>query len=227
MAEPDLKSEGKGVAVLGGFSPAVFHPAWFSDQELIRPDEVDRADVKIVTPDLAVFSLPWIDVQVSQQRFDVITKELVMFEPMRDLVAGTLRLLRGTRFRAIGINHYFHYSTKPMPESLARFARLDSEPAWSQLASPTLTTLVLRAKRPAALAEDQEGFIHVEVQPSVPVSNGTFVLVNDHYDLRTLQADDSADAVERTLVDLWDVSSDYARGVADDIARGITEFANA
>src|SRR5205823_853324 len=134
---------------------------------------------------------PWVAVQATQERVDLMGDEPVMFEALRDLAAGAIRILRGSRVRAVGINHYFHYALPAMSDSLGAFVGLSSNPAWRELESPSVHALNVRAARPEDWAVVLEGYLGVQIEPSIHVKNGLFVAINDHYEITSRKDDES------------------------------------
>lgn len=70
---PQLKIQAVSIVLRGQFNPAMFHPVWFASQNLIRPQEAESADVKIIHANLAVFDVEWLQVSITPDRFIVAT----------------------------------------------------------------------------------------------------------------------------------------------------------
>jgi hypothetical protein len=199
--EPEI--QGMTVVLLGDFNPKIFQPAWFGGQGLIRQTEADEADVKIVHPDVVEFSLDWLVVQVTRERFSADTQQDAFFEAMRDLVLGTFDLLSHTPLTRMGINMAMHY-------------RMESEDAWHEfghrlapkdlwqgvLEKPGLMNLTMQGARP----DNHKGHIQVQAQPSRRVPNGILLNVNDHYDAKEEQLPSGAGAIMTMLRDNWETS---------------------
>lgn len=220
MAE--LRFEGRGLVIAGAFSPAMLHPAWFVEHELIRPDEGGKANVQVISSEITLWELPWVSVQVSQQRLDLVCDDPVSYEAVRDLGQGTLRLLRGNRVTAIGMNYYFHYAVDGMPMALNRFSGLHEARSWSLTSEPFVTQMKVRTGRPEALAPGIDGFFAIDLQPSVQVkSGGVFFGMNDHYDLKQTRGSDLEGRVQRLLTEAWEPSRDHAQRVAEAVIADI------
>ena len=114
---PQLEIQAVNIVLRGQFNPAIFHPTWFAAQNLIRPQEAESADVKIIHANLAVFDIEWLQVSITQDRFMVATSQEAYYEVLRDLAVGTFTLLNHTPLQVMGINQEFHYA-------------LESEQAW-------------------------------------------------------------------------------------------------
>src|SRR3712207_1383849 len=102
--------EGATVVLLGSFNPAIFHPAWFAANGLIREEEARAAEIEIVHPNAAVFRTEWLVIESARDRFLATTILDAYYEPLRDLVVGVLDLLSHTPLTAMGLNRDFHYS---------------------------------------------------------------------------------------------------------------------
>ena len=70
---PDI--QGVTVVFLGDFNPKIFQPAWFAVQGLIRQQEAEEANVEIIHPDVVSFSLEWLALQVTRERFAISTTQ--------------------------------------------------------------------------------------------------------------------------------------------------------
>ena len=92
------KAEVKGhnIVLLGDFNPKIFQPAWFAAENLIQKAEADKADIRIVHPDLVGFSLDWLLLDVTRERFIAGTIQEPYDVIIRDLVIGAFRLLHHT-----------------------------------------------------------------------------------------------------------------------------------
>ena len=82
MPESKPEIENVSVVLIGSLNPAIFHPAWFAREGLIQQEEADRADVRIVSPDVSVFSIGWLVVEVTLDRFAARTSQVQNLEPL-------------------------------------------------------------------------------------------------------------------------------------------------
>ena len=66
MPEPEVS--GVSVVGAGAFNPAIIHPRWFADKELIPENAAEHAmgQQMVVTPQLATFTADWLTVQLTQ-----------------------------------------------------------------------------------------------------------------------------------------------------------------
>src|SRR5437879_6385671 len=108
MPVPELT--GVTIVGAGSFNPAIIHPRWLADKELI-PENLaahamaqDDPQKMVVTPQVALFVADWLSVQVTQQQAIFSTVELAREVDLRDLARGVFNLLPETPVDAIGIN---------------------------------------------------------------------------------------------------------------------------
>ncbi|MEA2390213.1 MAG: hypothetical protein QOK31_322 [Solirubrobacteraceae bacterium] len=105
----------------GSFNPAIFHPRWLADKELIAGNAADDALEKtVVSPQMATFTADWLSVQVTVQQAVFATVEEGRELELRDLALGVFDVLPETPIGALGINGDVHF-------------RVQSEEAWHAL----------------------------------------------------------------------------------------------
>lgn len=205
------------IVILGQFNPAIFHPAWFAAQELIRPQEADAAEVQIVHPEASIFQIDWCIISVTRDRFQAGTLQEPYFEPLRDLVCGVFSVLNHTPVRAVGINRQFHYRLASEETWHAVGHHLAPKDEWIDLLdSPGTKQLVIEGQRP----DERLGYIRVLVEPSNKVEFGIHLEINDHYDL---SSSSSASSSTNTLVEIlfqkWNESMQRAYTISEKIAK--------
>src|SRR5262245_20635588 len=88
--------EAISIVLLGKFNPAIFQPAWFGAQGLLRPAEAENAKIELIRPEFSKFATDWFNLEVIDARFSAFTKNTSMYEALKDLVIGTFRLLQHT-----------------------------------------------------------------------------------------------------------------------------------
>lgn len=215
---PQLKLQGVNIVLRGSFNPAIFHPSWFAAQGLIRSQEADAAEVKVVHPQAAVFDADWLRVQATPDRFQLSTIQEAFYELLRDLVVGVFRLLNHTPLTVLGINRDFHYSLASEQAWHAVGDTLTPKEPWSGiLERPGMQNVTIQGMRP----DDLEGYIRVKVEPSVKVTPyGVYVDVNDHYVLNLDDRDPSpANQVVSLLSTNWQQSLRRGSKIADSIVQ--------
>src|SRR6266542_4178602 len=166
---PDL--HGAAIVLLGGFNPAIFQPAWFEKHELIPEEETTNVANLIILPDLAQFSLDWLQVNVTGDRFQVSSARPESFNLLRDLVIGTFRILSHTPIRAMGVNRDLHF--KLNIDRLNEIGHLLAPKSYWQgvLKDPRTRNLVVQGQRP----DTHDGHIDVKVEPSARIPSAIYI----------------------------------------------------
>lgn len=157
-----LEIEGVGIVLVGSFNPKIFQPAWFAAENLIRKEEAQAANIELIHPQVARFSLDWLQLQVTEEQFSATTTQSSFYEPLRDLVLGTFRLLRHTPVRMMGLNRDSHFRM-PTEEAWHAFGhRLTPKEPWAGvLKEPGMRSLTMEGLRPDGF----QGYIRVRLSP--------------------------------------------------------------
>ncbi len=209
---PQLIIQAANIIIRGQFIPTMFHPAWFATQNLIRQQEAEEAEIKVIVPDVAVFEAEWLQVEVTRDRFRAASFQEAFYESLRDVVVGTFTVLHQTPLRVMGINQEFHYEFDSEKAWHAVGNRLAPKPDWDEmLDNPGMKSLTMEGKR----TDDYTGYIQVRVAPSTRARFGVFIEVNDHYvltsekeisastsDLETILSEKWLDSMKRS----WDIA---------------------
>lgn len=205
--------EGLHIVLIGSFNPQIFQPAWFSVEKLIRKEEADSAKIEVLHPQVASFSLEWLELRASLDRFYVSTSSDRQFHPelARDLTLGTFRILHHTPLRMLGLNHYFHFSM-PSEEAWHKVGHImaPQKPWKGLLERPGMRSLAMQGIRPDGF----KGNINVFVEPSIPVHHGLFVLINDHYEVAKAEEPEGASELMNTLEKIWKESLEKSKNIA-------------
>jgi len=205
MSPPKPEIEGVGIVLVGSFNPRIFQPAWFAAENLIREEEEQAAKIELIHRQVAIFSLDWLHLQVTDEQFIVTTTQSSFYEPLRDLVLGTFRLLRHTPIRMMGLNRDCHFR---MPSEEAYHGlghRLTPKEPWAGiLKEPGMRSLTMEGVRP----DNLKGYIRVRVEPSVRVHPGVFINVNDHYEVKDTATVRGCDEIIDILDREWKSSLD-------------------
>src|SRR5437899_2220983 len=104
MSPRAVETGGSIIVFVGSFNPAIFQPSWFVRHNLMPAGEADKADVKMIHPQVCHFETERFVVQVTGERFLAGTKPSTHWAPLRDLVLGTFFLLEHTPVTAMGLN---------------------------------------------------------------------------------------------------------------------------
>ena len=176
--KPQLEVQGVNIVLRGQFNPAMFHPAWFAAQNLIRQQEAEAAKIKIIHPDAAIFDVEWLQVRVTRDRFQVASVQEAYYEALRDVVIGIFTVLNQTPLRVIGINRDFHYGLESEKAWHTVGDRLAPKQDWGGiLNSPGMKSLSMQGVR----SDDYSGYILVKVEPEQPkrANFGIYIEVNE------------------------------------------------
>lgn len=196
---PEL--EGTSLVLIGSFNPRIFHPAWFAKNKLIADGSGASANVEIVNNEICVFETDWFRLEVISDKLALSSQTAPAVGSLRDLLLGTLRILRHTPVQRVGLNTHTHYrlqSERGWPEFGHKLA--PKPVLWDPiLKSPGTLSLVIQGERP----DEYDGHIRVKVEPSSLVENGIFIETNDEF---RMLSSDSAEWVERVLSDQWEMS---------------------
>lgn len=206
--------QGLSIVLLGDFNPKIFQPAWFAAQGLIGPQESEeaQASVEIIHPDVAIFRLDWLTLQVTRERFLAATAQEAYAEAVRDLVLGTFTLLRHTPAGVMGINREMHFRMRSETEWHAFGDRLAPKAPWNDvLKKPGMRRLDMEGVRP----DDLPGYIRVRVEPSAKIRPGVYFHVNDHYTVADPTTVVGCDQMIDILGVRWDESVVRSRTIID------------
>lgn len=204
--------QGISIVFLGDFNPKIFQPAWFASENLIRVTEAEEADIKIINPEIVIFKLEWLEIQVTRDRCSFMTTQDAYFEVVRDLCLSTFRLLRHTPIQKMGINRDLHFKMKSIEEWHAFGHKVAPKKLWANsLKNPGLISLTIEGVR----EDELKGYIRVKVEPSRRVHPGIYIQINDHYEI-----DDSGIGCEKMINNLdssWKRSFDKSEIIINDI----------
>jgi hypothetical protein len=215
MTRHVLEVNSASIVLMGSFNPAIFQPEWFVRQNLLPAEEGEKAEVKVITPQVSEFRTERFIIQVTLDRFAALTKPDANPAPLRDLVAGTFFTLEHTPLKALGLNRDMHFA-------------LPSEDAWNQVGDKLvpkdvwkqklqghvgMQSLVVQAGVPGFSDETQkEVRLSVRVDPSIPVKFGVYFQVNEHHEAPKIGASDYLMERIRTR---WEGAYNYAAEIAD------------
>lgn len=218
MSQYKVVVEGLSIVVLGFFNPAIFHPAWFAEQELISSEEATNAKVDIVAGEVSAFSLEWLKVQVLRERFSAASLGSPSPDILRDFVLGMLTILNHTPVTMLGLNSDKHIDmgTEGSWHDFGHWLATP-DPWGNVLKHPGLRSLTMEGQRP----DDYEGMIRVKVEPSTRTKFGVYINVNDHYVVSTKEeTGGSAELATQIIREQWKSFLELSNDVADSIFGG-------
>jgi hypothetical protein len=217
VSDPKPELEDVSVVLVGSFNPAIFHPAWFAREKLIQQEEADRADIKVVAPEVSVFTIGWLALEVTLDRFAARTSQIQNLEPLRDLVRGTFGLLRHTPVKQMGINRQAQFRS-PSENAWHQLGhRLAPKEPWAGLLEkPGMRRIQVQGVRPDA----HKGRIAVAVEPSLKLKPfGAYIEVNDHYDSDPEAKGNECDRMMEILSASWQTSLDRSMRIMQTIMK--------
>lgn len=210
MGEWTCEIEGATIILLGNLNPSIFQPAWLAAHDLIRKEESDAAKIGVIAPQIAQFTLDWLSLEVTEERFLASTTDPSYYEPLRDLVLGIFTLLEHTPLKKMGINRQMHYRMPSVKRWHAFGHLLTPKNIWEQIIeSPGMRSLTIQGNR--IKEESSRAEVNVKVEPSAKVDPGIFISVNNHFE------DSSTDAPRKLmsiLKDRWSELQAYAVKIA-------------
>jgi hypothetical protein len=207
---------GFSTVLIGNFNPKIFQPAWFAAQGLIRELEAQEAKTEIIHQDITIFSLDWLRLEVTRDRFNVSTEQEAYFQILADFVIGTFRILEHTPAGIMGINSSIHY-------------RLSSEEKWHSIGDtlapkePWKDILkkpgMLRVEMQEERKEEPKGFLRVRVEPSKKCHPGIFVNCNDHYEVPNPSDLINCTDIIQIFQNNWLKSTERSKNIAEKIIK--------
>lgn len=205
------------VVILGDFNPAIFHPLWYAQNELIPKEEVGDASDVLTSDQVSTFLHNDVHFQVERHRFGLTTKDPSRAPYLRDLAVGTFTLLEHSPLSAIGLNRDMRFSM-PTPDAWNEVGHClaPKEPWMGILESPGMRVVAMEGKR----ADCDADHVSIRVQPASGLENGVFVAVNQHYNLKTSDrvsiSDRNAEAI-RILNRDWHPFCGFAEQAANSL----------
>jgi hypothetical protein len=175
MQVPDF--QGASIVMIGSFNPTIFQPRWLGAQQLIRPEEAENATITVIQAEISDFSTEWFQLQVLQNRLQILCTDPRHYAPLRDLASAMLTILPHTPINALGLNRQFHFR---MPSAGAWHGighLLAPKEPWNEiLDNPGLRVVIMEGTR----KKDSGGTVRVKIEPSSKVLPfGLYIEVNE------------------------------------------------
>lgn len=188
-----VELSGISVVAAGAFNPAIFHPLWFAEKELLARNASEEALDKefIAARDLAGFTADWLSVQVTQDQLVLSTVEEGREFDLRDLAKAVFDLLPETPVNAVGLNTDAHFRVASEEEWHTIGDRFLPKDFWQPLFEGEHwrrrkdgQSVGLRSMTVEAWREDIPALVRTEVGPSVRLTpHGVYTGVNAHFQL--------------------------------------------
>jgi hypothetical protein len=223
MARHVLQVNSASVVLTGSFNPAIFQPEWFVRQNLLPAEECEKAEIKIIAPQVCEFQTERFVIQVTTERFAVLSKPDANPAPIRDLVAGTFFTLEHTPLKALGLNRDMDFA-------------LPSEEAWHQVGDTLapkdiwkkilqgrigMRSLLVQSEVPNFPDATQDSTrLWVRIEPSVRVKYGLYIQTNEHF---VAPKGEESRYLMEPIRSRWEGAYNYAAEVADCIIGSIIQ----
>ena len=219
MEKQQAEIQGLIIVVRGHFNPIIFNPVWFSSEGLIRKEEAVKAETQIVNPDVVSFNLDWLRLQVTRETFFVETTKDSYEDVLRDLVAGTFKLLRHTPLTMMGINRHLHFRTGSVEKWHQIGDILAPKKIWNTIfKKPGLKSLsILESDRDDGL----KGYIQLKIEPSARVNPGLFISTNDHFQVNDADSALGADEILDILENRWQESLERSTNIVNKLLENL------
>lgn len=213
MSEYSPEIQEATIVLVGDFNPKIFQPAWFASHDLLREQEAEAADINIIHHEIVQFSLEWLNLTVTGDRFVAASSTDSHYEIMRDLVLGCLKLLSHTPIEKLGINRQMHYRVSSAEQmNQLGYWLVPKEPWLGVFEKPAMSSLTVQNPR-----KDPLGYAQLQIAPSARVFPGVYLAANSHYEVSG-----GAEAVIRIIEDEWEGAMIWPLGVMDSLMSGVS-----
>ena len=155
------------------------------------------------------FSLEWLGLQVTPDRFTASTTDSAHLEPVKDLVLGAFSVLEHTPLRMMGMNRDIHRKLLSQ-EVLNRIAgHLVSTGFWHQAISDSRPQSIKMAGRRPSI---EDAVLNVTIEASARLVPGMYMGFNEHYEV---EDDDSPKELLLALNQRWRQYQSWAKDTAE------------
>ncbi len=201
MALKEISIHNISIVLVGHFNPSIINPSWLALKKLIRISEAENANLKVSHPEISDFSLSYVNIQVTKEKFIFVCDNESDFDITRDLAVSIFRILNETPINGIGLNHMLHFSLKNEDEYIKFGDWLAPHEIWKDILNkPRLIELKIVEPIDSGKPERSQ----VTITPSDKINPfGVRLLLNYHIEL-TNNSDLSANSV---ITEYWDKSS--------------------
>jgi hypothetical protein len=214
------------VVLIGSFNPKIFHPSWLALYGMISREQADDAELKFVLPEIAEFTVAYMNFLVQTNRFqvkcDAIHKDII-----KDVVIASFgEHLHYTPVWQLGINRSIAFScgSEEIRDKLGKkLAPTEPWGPWgkeierSRISAKEhggmMRLTMLQRPRPDGL----RGHVQVDLRPASDDLSAVILDVNNHFTFGN--AEDETMGCQEALDILRDRWQDSMNG-AEDIADG-------
>jgi hypothetical protein len=169
------------IVFVGKFNPVIFQPLWFSSENLIRKSEGEEAKVELIHPDVTIFNLDWIRLEVLRDKIIFRSLQDEHEEEIADLIVSTFKLLRHTPIDKMGINKEVIFSAENEQAWHKIGDTLAPKEIWEPIVNkPGMNSVTIESLRGASTFK---GYIRTKIEPYQNLKYGVSISVNDHYEI--------------------------------------------
>lgn len=211
MPELTCEIDSPSVVLVGRLNPAIFQPSWFLANGLLPKEEAEKAEVRIISPQVTELGTDWFRLLVLPERFSAITLDTARQPALRDLVVETFKLLEHTPLQSMGINRAQHFRMESAEgwHKVGHFLA-PKEPWKDLLVEPGTCSVAVQGR----LAVTAHSRLTVRVEPSSAVAPyGVLVDTNEHHE----PPGATAQALVEILEQRWDVAQADSQRIAKEL----------
>jgi hypothetical protein len=225
---PPVELSGVSVIAAGAFNPAIFHPLWFAEKNLMARNAVDEALQKdfVAVQQLAQFTADWLSVQVTLEQASFATVDEARELELRDVVKNVFELLPETPVNAVGMNADAHFRVGSDEEWHAIGDRFLPKDLWQPLfegdewirrkdgQTVGLRSMTVEVHRDALPGS----YVRTEVAPSARLMPfGVYIGINSHFQLTLGDERGNGFKVARVIQEHWDETRSLERSLIERI----------
>ncbi len=206
------------IVLVGNFNPSIVNPSWLAYKKLIRESEVENATIKIIHPDLANFSLSFVNIQCSPEKFVINCENEADFDLVKDLATSIFSILNETPVSGIGINHYLDFELNTDKEFYDFGNWLAPNEIWNEtLNDPKL--FELKITEPFFDSGPVKNMTTVRTSEKIK-TNGIRFELNYHIELKRVKNNRS---IPDIIINHWKSSFDKSKEVFDSLIKRFYE----
>ncbi|HXX95361.1 MAG TPA: hypothetical protein VEN81_17195 [Planctomycetota bacterium] len=184
--------EDVSVALVGNFNPAMFQPSVLSANNLVRPDEASKAEIGIIHSEACAYTIGWLFVEVTRERFQGIATDIAHSEPLRDLLLSLFRTISPSQIAQMGLNHRAHFQFEDPKQLDGIFGRLTPTAKLpGLLKNPRATRVTYTSDHESKLPSEFRSALNVTIEPSLRTIPGVYIALNRHYEGPQLEKEEA------------------------------------
>ncbi len=169
---------------LGSFSPSQFTPAWLQSEGLIRKEDVDAKEIRIIAHEISEFSIPGIIFRVLQNSLTLTANDQRYFESLKDLVFGIFSILDRTPIRYFGINYEYHFQVESEKNLDKLRDVIAPKEFWEQSLKSSMLLRDITIQTENKFSPEEKNYIRITVNRSDQIKYGVRVSVNNHFEIK-------------------------------------------